>query len=87
MTFAEQAEQAFHRAEDDDFVVYAHGIVHASVCSSLGTEATLARMQAIPTGIRSSWALSEDETFRTGESNPCRCEDKPETHMHYLFNC
>ncbi len=87
MSFAEIVEAAVRNAESDDFVIYASGIVYSSVCSSLGLEATLARMQTIPTGLRSPWALSEDKAFRTGEPNPCPCENQPNTRMHYLFNC
>lgn len=71
-----------------DFLVYSHGVVHSSVCSSLTPEATVERINLEnPTRISSPWALSKDKTFRTGEPNPCPCEDFPETHKHYLFVC
>ena len=84
---SERIGQAYKDAQGPDFQVYSEGLFVTSVCSSLDQEATVARMATIPSGIRAGWVLSEDETFRTGEPNPCPCEDKPETHMHYLFNC
>lgn len=71
-----------------EFVAYSVGIVSASVCSSLGVKETARRLnQEHPTGIDSAWSQSPDETFRTGEPNPCPCEDSPTTHKHYLFSC
>lgn len=71
----------------DEFVIYSEGIVCASVCSSLPIEEVKARMAAHFTGTSSQWTLSEDPTFKGGEPNPCPCNEHPETHKHYLFNC
>jgi hypothetical protein len=84
---SERIEKAYKDAEGPDFQMYTMGLLFLSVCSSLGKEATVARMASIPSGTRAGWVFSDDETFATGESNPCPCEQKPDTHMHYLFNC
>jgi hypothetical protein len=39
-----------------------------------------------PTGISSPWRLSENETFKGGENNPCVCEHD-QTRLHWLLNC
>lgn len=74
-------------SEPKDFEIYNLGIVCASVCSSLPVEEVKRRMASEPTGISSKWTLSEDKTFSGGQSNPCPCNDNPDTHKHYLFNC
>lgn len=71
-----------------DFEVYSMGPVYCSVCSSLSVEETTRRLNwEYPTGISSRWQLSKDATFRTGQPNPCPCNEHPDTHKHYLFNC
>ena len=71
-----------------DFEVYSVGLVHSSVCSALTPEETVARANVeLPTGIGSQWSLSEEPTFSGGQSNPCPCEENPETHKHYLLVC
>jgi hypothetical protein len=75
------------RSADYDFAVYRMGICHASACTSLPIEHIEAKMNAeYPTGIQSSWVISE-EGFQGGEENPCECKDYPDTHKHYLFEC
>lgn len=68
--------------------VYAHGVVHLSVCvpAEMTREAIAQEVNSrYPTGISSQWEISE-EPFRTGESNPCVCnEDK--SRKHYLMVC
>ena len=73
-------------SDPEVFVVYREGICYASVCSSLGMESTVKRMRTRPSGITHGWQLA-DKPFRTGESNPCPCDQQPKTHMHYLFEC
>lgn len=69
------------------FVVYSHGIVHASACTSLTDDAATAKMNVeYPTGIDSRWQIT-GEPFRTGEPNGVPCHDAPETHRHVLFTC
>jgi hypothetical protein len=70
------------------FEAYAVGITHASVCTSMPLEEATEELNAThPTGIESQWSLSENTHFASGKPNPCPCEDHPETHKHYLFNC
>lgn len=70
-----------------EFFVYSTGLCYSSVCTSLSDEEAIERLnEAWPTGIPSQWRIA-DEPFRTGEANPCPCEQKPETHRHILFNC
>ena len=71
----------------EQFEVYAEGVFCASVCSSLGLRETEIRMAQRASGTEPrGWRLSEDKEFRTGQKNPCPCNEKPETHMHYLFD-
>lgn len=70
-----------------DFEVYSYGLVFASICSTLGVNQTVDRInEELPTGISSGWHLS-DENFATGEPNPHPCNQNPKTHKHYLVNC
>ncbi len=71
-------------ANPPEFVVYSDGIVYQSVCSSLGDEETLQRMQGTVSGTSNGWQFAK-EPFRNGEPNPCPCDQHPETHKHYLF--
>lgn len=32
------------------------------------------------------WTISMDEAFKGGETNPCPCNDHPETRLHYLMD-
>lgn len=70
------------------FEIYSLGMVYASVCTTLKSrEAIVDTMnEHSPTGIGSDWAVSEDPAFRTGEPNPCQCEEDPDR-MHWLLNC
>ena len=69
-----------------EFVVYAEGLCTASVCSSLPMAEVQRRMRDRETGV-TPWEWAEAEAFNTGEGNPCPCNKKPSTHMHYLFHC
>lgn len=69
----------------DDFTVYSIGLCYASVCTSLPPEEAERRMNTeIPTGTAREWSIAQ-EPFATGADNPCPCEQKPETHKHYLM--
>lgn len=74
---------------DSDITIYAQGFITLSVCApkelSVGEVEAEVNIQN-PTGIESPWKVSEDPTFRTGESNPCVCEDDPDR-LHYLLSC
>ena len=68
--------------------IYSFGPFSMSVCTTLDPEKMVEEVNAAyPTGISSPWQLSEDETFRTGETNPCLCDQLPELRKHYLLNC
>lgn len=70
-----------------DCSVYSLGFCFLSACSCLTLEETTARVnEECPTGLDWRWELS-DELFRTGELNPCLCNESPDTHKHYLFSC
>lgn len=72
----------------DDFIAYAVGLCCASVCTSLPIEEATKRLNTEhPTGVTSLWEPSKDPTFSGGQSNPCPCDQHPDTHKHYLFNC
>ncbi|KKL64602.1 hypothetical protein LCGC14_2163320 [marine sediment metagenome] len=69
-----------------DYEAYSVGLCYASVCTSLPLEeATRLLNVEHPTGI-SPWSKA-DEQFGTGDSNPCPCNENPQTHKHYLFVC
>lgn len=72
-----------------ELVIYSNGVVHCSVCTNVKDKKRVEELvnQKNPTGISSHWKISENKTFATGESNPCRCDTKPETHVHYLMEC
>ena len=75
-------------SEPKDFEAYAVGFVCASACTTLPIEEATARLNAAhPTGLTHGWEPSKDETFKSGDPNPCPCNDHPETHQHYLFVC
>ena len=80
----EALEKALTAGESEDFVVYNEGLCYASVCSSLPVEEVQARMQRRPSGTTRGWRLSE-EAFAGGQPNPCPCDQRPDTHKHYVF--
>jgi hypothetical protein len=71
-----------------DLEVYSNGIVHCSVCTTIkGRRELVRRVNAVnPTGTRHKWAISKDKTFRTGQPNPCQCDNDP-ARQHYLMEC
>jgi hypothetical protein len=72
-------------------IFYSVGPCYMSACapSDVPIDAIIERANLEhPTGISSRWGMSEDKTFSDGKStNPCPCNDKPETHQHVLLNC
>ncbi|KKK94562.1 hypothetical protein LCGC14_2681600 [marine sediment metagenome] len=69
-----------------NFVAYSVGLCCASICTSLPLDETTKRLNSeCPTGV-GPWEKA-NEGFRTGETNPCPCNENPETHKHYLFIC
>lgn len=75
--------------EDADAVeVYNVGLCYLSVC--VPKDMPIERVEAAanvcePTGV-TPWKKSDD-AFKGGEVNPCPCNDKPNTHRHYLLSC
>lgn len=70
-----------------DFQVYSWGMCYTSVCSRLTEAKTKDRLNVVmPSGTSKGW-IKADETFKTGESNPCPCNNNPKTHKHFLFSC
>lgn len=73
--------------EPEIFEIYARGIAHCSVCTTLTDgEATVQINRESPTGISTRWAIVE-RRFASGEPNPCPCDRWPMTHRHILFSC
>jgi hypothetical protein len=71
-----------------DFQVLAFGLVYASVCTSHDEAETTRLLNLVhPTGLHHGWTPSTDETFATGQPNPCECELSPKTHHHVLYWC
>lgn len=71
-----------------DFQVISSGLIYAFVCSSLGEQETTDRLNLLlPIGVLYRWKPSTDDTFVTGQPNPCRCELRPNTHVHRLYAC
>ena len=68
-------------------VAYGVGLMYASVCTKESDEDAARYLNlAHPTGIASQWSKDDDESFATGEPNPCPCPDDP-TRRHVLFSC
>jgi hypothetical protein len=71
-----------------DIKPYAVGLVCASVCAPKDTP--IEEIERVvsgqhPTGLDHGWQKSKD-SFRTGDPNPCPCNDDPER-LHWLLNC
>ncbi len=69
--------------------IYSNGIVSCSVCAptTMSREDVEVEVNARnPSGIRSSWSISKDEKFATGETNPAPCDDS-DARVHYLMEC
>lgn len=66
-----------------DVDIYAMGPLSASVCSRLGPEATVQKVNDLMGGL-TSWSLSSDATFATGEAHPKPCE-RTAGRTHYLL--
>jgi hypothetical protein len=78
------------QTEERDVIVMGVGICAMSVCAKKDVATETIERQANaehPTGISSRWEISDDETFATGQPNPCPCEAEPDARVHYLLNC
>ena len=75
-------------AEPYDYKCYTVGLCAASVCTRLSDEETTKRLNMEhPVGFGPGWTISKDTHFRQGQTNPCPCEDMPDTHRHILYEC
>ena len=81
----EALEDAITAGDGPEFMVYSEGLLYAWVCSPLHHSEVESRMASRPCGTRHGWTLSDHSELASGESNPCPCEDDPETRKHYLF--
>lgn len=73
---------------EPDVTVYKMGLVYASVCAKKAltkSEVDEAMNRMEPSGIDSAWQVA-GEPFRTGEPNPCPCNQDP-SRLHYLLVC
>jgi hypothetical protein len=73
----------------DTIEIYASGILYCSVCAPKRLAVrTVERVvnELNPTLITTKWKVSKDKTFKTGETNPCICENYPDR-LHYLMEC
>lgn len=69
--------------------IYASGLCHTSACAPMtfnGEQVAEAVNAKLPTGLDHGWSISPDETFRTGQPNPCQCEQASDR-MHWLLVC
>lgn len=75
--------------QEQELIVYSNGLVCCSVCTNIESIAMIENLTNLqnPTGIGSRWKVSDAIAFDSGEPNPCPCNDKPETHKHYLLVC
>ncbi len=75
--------------ETEEVEVYSNGFCHCSVCTNIEGIALIenAVNAKNPTGIKSRWKVSKQIAFDSGQPNPCPCDQKPETHSHYLMEC
>lgn len=75
---------------EEKVIPYAVGLLSASVCadnSLTPIEVQIEFNKMEPCGTQNGWVLSKDTNFRTGATNPCPCDQNPETRTHYLFEC
>ena len=73
----------------NEILVYALGLCSCSVCAPITTDTSAIVREANrqhPTGI-GPWAVSGNETFLNGKTNPCPCNEEPATKQHWLLEC
>lgn len=73
----------------EELWIYGTGIIYSSVCTNIESRERIEELVNIrnPSGISSEWKISKDLKFATGENNPSPCDQKPDTHQHYLMSC
>lgn len=71
-----------------DFQVLRIGLMTASVCTAHDVDETTRKLNLVhPTGLSWEWSPAKDPMFASGQTNPCKCEKRPDTHMHRLYVC
>lgn len=70
--------------DENQFKVYNEQEHYASVCSSLPKIQVEQIMAQKDMSSHIGWKLSLNN-FSSDKPNPCPCDEKPETHKHYLF--
>lgn len=72
-----------------EVLMYRVGVFSMSVCAPGhldGPAVAHAINQHYPCGTLHGWQISSDTAFRTGEPNPCQCEEDPDR-KHWLIDC
>lgn len=71
----------------EELEIYAVGFVYCSICTNIKSKRRIEEIvnRINPTGISSTWKISK-ENFRTGQPNPCPCEQK-KGFKHFLLEC
>jgi len=79
--------EAMEKTKEISFFTLGHqGLIAWAICTNLPLDEAVAHANRIgPTGISSSWSLSEDK-FPDGKDNPHDCPDNP-GNKHYLLEC
>lgn len=75
--------------DTSEVTTIAYGIVFLSLCVPADwTKEQIEEAANVlhPTGIQSSWAISDESHFASGQTNPCECERGP-SFKHHLLNC
>ncbi len=73
----------------DKIICYSVGIVAMSICAEKEISTNQIEKFANtehPLQIL-KWKISKDKCFKSGETNPCNCEQFPNDRKHYLLNC
>jgi hypothetical protein len=84
---AAKAIEATTFKKESVFEVYREGFLFMSVCTDMTPEEAERYAQVVkPSGTMQGWRISKDK-FRTGETNPCPCDQHPLTRIHILFDC
>jgi hypothetical protein len=76
---------AWDREFGEDIVVYGEGLFYASVCTALDDSAADAAMAARAATGTHGWSRSADTHFEGGATNPCPCDQYPDSRRHILY--
>ena len=75
---------------ESDFVAYAQGLCYMSVCVEKSMPRRDIELRANlenPACSTLRWMISDDETFKGAQPNPCPCNKFPSSRKHDLLNC